>query len=61
MSSLVSRVISNESEFKRVDFIMATGLGEFLRNLRQGLVKADETTRGEAQKGKTARAEGARR
>ncbi|KAK9979527.1 hypothetical protein ABG768_012953 [Culter alburnus] len=40
---------------------MATGLGEFLRNLRQGLVKADETTRGEAQKGETARAEGARR
>ncbi|KAK7159038.1 hypothetical protein R3I94_005389 [Phoxinus phoxinus] len=40
---------------------MATGIGGFLRRLRQGHVKDEETKLGEAQEGETVRAEGARR
>lgn len=40
---------------------MATGLSDFLRRLRQGHGKDEETTVGETQEGETARAEGARR
>jgi len=46
------------SQFKPLEVIMATGVGEILRRLRQSHVKDEETTPGEAQKG---RPQGARR
>lgn len=58
MRSQASRVISNETELKRIKLIMATGLVEFLLSLRRGLVKGEQNSpaRGGPRVGEFARA-----